>query len=328
MHFGFDDEQLAVRDTVAALLDKQCGLPALQAAWAAGSGASLRGLWGELAALGVQGLLIPEDAGGSGLDEVTMALVLAETGRVALPLPIMETAAVGVPLLVAAGDPAGVIPRLVDGSLVLTVTTGEAGLAPAAGLADLFVLDTPDGPVMYRRHEVDLEPVVSVDRTRDLARVRARPGCEGTSIGSQPVHDRAALGSAAQLIGLGRELVRTTVEYVKERRQFGVPVGSFQAVKHHLADAALQIEFAAPAVWAAAALDEGETTRARAVSMAKAMASDAATGAARTALQCHGAMGYTDDYHLHLWMKRVWCLAAAHGSSTDHRDQVGRELGI
>jgi alkylation response protein AidB-like acyl-CoA dehydrogenase len=372
LHFGFDAEQIAGRDTVAALLDKQCSLPALQEAWAAGSGAPLRGLWDELAALGVQGLLAPTDVGGSGLPEVTMALVLAETGRVALPLPIMETAAVGVPLVAAVGDPAGVLPRLIDGSLLLTLVTGSGrsggsggsagsaksggsvgsvgsvgsagsgasaesagsggwvGLAPAAGLADLFLVDGPGGTMLYRRDEVDLDPVGSVDRTRDLARVRPRPGRAGagTWLGQGPIADRAALGAAAQLIGLGSELVRTTVDYVKARHQFGVPIGSFQAVKHHLADATLQMEFAAPAVWAAAALGEGAADRARAVSMAKAMASDAATGAARAALQCHGAMGYTDDYHLHLWLKRVWCLAGAHGSAAWHRDRVGRELGI
>ena len=75
-------------------------------------------------------------------------------------------------------------------------------------------------------------------------------------------------------------------------------------------------------------MQAADADRVRGVSMAKAMASDAATRAARAALQCHGAMGYTVEYHLHLWMKRVWCLAAAHGSADWHRDRVGRELGI
>jgi alkylation response protein AidB-like acyl-CoA dehydrogenase len=188
---------------------------------------------------------------------------------------------------------------------------------------------------LHSRSEVELEPVASVDRTRDLARVKTIG--PGTSLRSVPVDEWCALGTAAQLIGLGRELVRMTVEYVKDRRQFGVPVGSFQAVKHHLANAHLAVEFAAPPVWAAAHLTSSPGTDvaiaerdewSRSVSMAKAMASDAATLAAKVALQCHGAMGYTDGYHLHFWLKRVWCLAAAHGSSAEHTAKVATALGI
>jgi alkylation response protein AidB-like acyl-CoA dehydrogenase len=324
VHFGFDDDQLSARDTVAALLDKQCGLEAVQAVWRDGNAGSLRGLWRDLAGIGVQGLLAPETAGGSGLDESTLALVLAETGRAAVPLPLVETAAVGVPLVAAAGDPTGVLHGLVDGSLVLTVGAAAGDVAPAAGIADLFLL----GGVLYGRHEVELEPVTSVDRTRDLARVR--PTAAGVPIAAPDVAaDRAALGAAAQLVGLGRELVRTTVEYVRDRRQFGVPVGSFQAVKHRLADAHLQLEFAAPAVWAAAySMATGAADERRSVSLAKALASDAAYEAGRAALQCHGAMGYTDEYRLHYWMKRVWCLAFAYGSAAWHRDRIGKELGL
>jgi len=325
VYFGFDDEQLAVRDTVGALLDDRCPPAAVERAWSEGGSASLRGLWVELAALGVQGLLVPESSGGSGLGEVTLSLIMAETGRVALPLPIMETAAVGVPIVTAAGDPDGVLPQLIDGSLLLTVASGS--LCPAASMADLFIIDEPGGAVLYARESVEVEPVTSVDRTRDLGRVRPRSGRSGTRLPGS-VLDRAALATAAQLIGLGRQMVEMTVEYVKQRRQFSVPIGSFQAVKHHLADATLQMEFAAPVVWAAAFdLSEGSEERARSISHAKAAASEAAYVAGRAALQCHGAMGYTDEYRLHMWMKRAWCLAAAHGSPAWHRDRIGRELG-
>jgi alkylation response protein AidB-like acyl-CoA dehydrogenase len=330
--FGFDDDQLALRDAVAGLLDKKAGLPVLQQAWTDSAGDAAWAAWGELAEMGVQGLMAPEAAGGSGLDWVTMCLVLAEAGRVALPLPLAETAAVGVPLLATAGDPLGILPGLVDGSAVLTVAAGvgvgaDAGsepLVPASSRADWFVV----GGRLYGRDQVDVEPVRSVDSTRDLARITARS--EGVGLGSEV--DAGALATAAVLIGLGRALVQMTVEYVRDRKQFGVPVGSFQAVKHHLADATMHVEFAAPAVWAAA----WEMSRsgpdgagvAGPVSLAKAMASDAAERAARAALQCHGAMGYTDDYHLHLWLKRVWCLAPSFGSARWHRQRIGGELGL
>src|SRR5690606_32947182 len=117
--------------------------------------------------------------------------------------------------------------------------------------------------------------------------------------------------------------------YVTERTQFGVPVGSFQAVKHHLADALKELAFARPAVQRAAhSLAVGAPTRARDVSMAKAMASDAAWFVGRQALQCHGAIGYTVEHDLHLYMKRTWALAKAWGDPAWHRDRVGRAIGI
>lgn len=203
-------------------------------------------------------------------------------------------------------------------------------MAPAASVAGAFLAERSGEVVLYDRSEVALQPITSVDRTRDLARVKPTGwGTPLAAVEASILSEVCALGAAAQLVGLGRELVRMTVEYVKDRRQFGVPVGSFQAVKHQLADAHLAMEFAAPPVWTAAYLARsGGPEWSRSVSMAKAMASDAASLAARVALQCHGAMGYTDDYHLHFWLKRVWCLAAAHGSSAEHTAKVATALGI
>ena len=116
-------------------------------------------------------------------------------------------------------------------------------------------------------------------------------------------------------------------EYAKERRQFGQPIGSFQAVKHLLAGAQVRLEFARPVVYAAAwALDEAEPTWWRAASAAKASASDAATEAARVSLQVHGAIGYTWECDLHLFLKRAWALAEAWGSAADHRARVLESL--
>lgn len=330
MRFAFEDHQLAVRDTVGALLEKRCDADALQGAWDACSAESLLPLWRELASVGVQGLLAPEAAGGSGLDGLTMAVVLAECGRAALPLPVMETAAVAVPVIAASGDPNGLLPAIAEGSAVITVASGAARYAPSSSIADFFLVADDGASVLLARDEVELEPVASVDRLRDLAAVT--PVASGLRMaGAGTVDELCALASSAVLLGLGRHLVSTTVEYVKERKQFGVPVGSFQAVKHQLADAHMRMEFAAPVVWAASheCYPGGPAGgRPGMASMAKAMASDAASFAARVALQCHGAMGYTDDYPLHMWLKRVWCVAAAHGSAATHRSAVAEELGI
>lgn len=129
--------------------------------------------------------------------------------------------------------------------------------------------------------------------------------------------DRAALAAAAALCGLGARMIAMTVDYVKERRQFGVPVGSYQAVKHHLANAHLAVEYARPVVYYAAYTGEVSD-----ISFAKVYASRAADRAARAALQCHGAIGYSFEHDLHLWMKRVWALSRQWGTVEFHHRRV------
>jgi alkylation response protein AidB-like acyl-CoA dehydrogenase len=119
-----------------------------------------------------------------------------------------------------------------------------------------------------------------------------------------------------------------TVSYVSNRKQFGVPVGSFQAVKHHLADALLELEFATPAVLAAGwSLATGDPAADRSVSMAAVLAVEAATRTARAAIQCHGAMGYTVEYELHRFAKRTWALAATIDLD-EHLDRLAVSLSL
>ena len=139
----------------------------------------------------------------------------------------------------------------------------------------------------------------------------------------------ARSGAAAQLIGLAQQMIDVTVDYVGQREQFGKVVGSFQAVKHHMSNALLAVEFARPMVYVAAyAVANATPHRDREVSAAKAMASDAADRVCRLALQCHGAIGYTFEYDLHLWMKRAWALSTAWGDAHFHHDRVAAALGI
>ncbi len=178
-----------------------------------------------------------------------------------------------------------------------------------------------------------LTPVDTVDRARRAATVNWQPAPE-TLVTDDPAavdlaFDRGAFGAAALLVGLGQRMLDLTVGYVVERQQFGVSIGSFQAVKHHLADALKELAFARPAVYRAAhSLATGADTRTRDVSMAKAMASDAAWLVGRQALQCHGAIGYTVEHDLQLYLKRTWALAKAWGDPAWHRDRVGAAIGI
>jgi alkylation response protein AidB-like acyl-CoA dehydrogenase len=137
--------------------------------------------------------------------------------------------------------------------------------------------------------------------------------------------DRGAFGVAAQQLGIGQRLIEMAVAYAKEREQFGKPIGSFQAVKHMLASVQVRVEFARPVVYRAAfSVAHDLPTRAVDVSQAKAAASEAALLAVKTALQVHGAIGYTSELDLHMWMKRAWSLEAAWGTSRWHRRRVAR----
>jgi alkylation response protein AidB-like acyl-CoA dehydrogenase len=310
VRFAFSDEQLAMRDAVRAFLEKECPPKVVRDAWTNDTGRS--GLWSRLGELGVLDVLAPEAHGGFGGDYLDLVLLLEETGRAALPEPVVEHAAVAVPLLDEARAEAATA-----GAVTITVAP-PSGLVLYADTADLVLLGdrfVEPGTLQLQRHE-------SVDGSRRLFAIPAPP----PSIRLASV-DRAVLGVAAQLIGLADRMLTMTVEYAKERRQFGVPIGSFQAVKHHLADVALALEFSRPLVYRAAwSIARGDDDRSVHVGMAKARASEAALRAGRAALQVHGAIGYTTEYDLHLWMKRAWALAASWGDTAWHDARVGRAI--
>jgi alkylation response protein AidB-like acyl-CoA dehydrogenase len=289
MDFAFTEDQVAFRDAVRDLLAGTCTPAHVRAAWDADDPWSGE-RWGALVEMGVVGLRE------LGLTEVDLVLLLEEAGWAALPEPLAESALLG------------------DGTQKVAAAPADATHVAGAASADLVIIGT------HTYDPVDVEPQPSVDRARRLVRVTDLG--EPTGEVDDPF-DRMAFGTAAILVGLAKRLVDMTVEYAKERQQFGQPIGGFQAVKHHLANAHLAVEFAAPAVYRAAwSLAEGEPTVARDVSMAKAMAGDAAEQAARVALQCHGAIGYTFESDLHLWMKRVWALSPAWGDAAFHRRRV------
>lgn len=314
MRFELTDEQTAFRDAVHQLLGKAGGFSTVRAAWEAPPGKLDREVWNRAADMGVHAALVPESDGGLGLDECDLVPVLEETGWFALPHPIVETAMVAAPLGITA--------------MVATDLGGR--LVPCAADADVLLLRAGSTLRTYQPDEVELVPVATVDGARRAATVRAVG--RGALVTDDPSEieaavRRGALGTASQLVGLSRRMLDLTVTYVGERNQFGVPVGSFQAVKHHLANALLQLEFAAPAVLRAGySLASDLPTAARDVSMAKAVAIDAAAVTSRVALQCHGAIGYTVEYDLHLLLKRSWALARCWGDRAVHAEIVARSL--
>ena len=320
MRFAFTGDQLAFRDAVRDLLAKECTPETVRESWSSGRTGRA---WEALAEMGVLGMLAPESVDGLGLGTVDLVLLLEETGYAALPEPIVEHACVAIPLLGAPGA------RLLDGRETITAPFDHDTIVPYADRADWYLLSA-DAVRLVPRAAVGVEWCKSIDASRHLARVVAGEGAgELVADGDAATRafDRGAFGTAAQLVGLTRRMLDMTVDYVKERHQFGVPIGSFQAIKHQLADARIALEFARPLVYRAAwSLGDGDPEASTHVSMAKALASDAALLTARRALQCHGAIGYSFEYDLHLFMKRSWALAAAWGDAAWHRDRVGHAI--
>ena len=321
MRFALDDDREALRSAARDLLSGLCPPAAVRAAW---TQAPDPALWQALADAGALAVLVPEADGGLGLDETYLVPVVVEAGRVALPHPLTATAMVAAPL--------GVTGPIVTTDLGVTGAAGTDAVVPAATFADAFLLTSRRGLRLYEAHEVDVEPVDTVDASRHCARVRPRTSGVTVTEDRDAVSlafDRGTLGTAAELLGLGRAMLELTVAYARQREQFGVPIGSFQAVKHHLANARLQIEFAGPAVlYAAYAVAHGQPDASRSVSQAKWLAGAAAMVTGRAALQCHGAVGYTTEHDLHLFLKRSWALMRSWGTADFHADRVAGSIGL
>ena len=340
MRFAVAEEAAALRDASDALLRSRVTAALIRSAWAtepAAGGLDLSGVrdvWRGLADIGLTGTLVSADSAGLGLDENALPPVLDRIGYSGLPVPAVETVAVAAPLLAAAGHPA--LADVLSGRALVTANLDGAAAAglPVSSMmiADFVVLRAGGALRLFERGQVDAAAVPSVDGSRQLARLReVPPGGTALATGSvaAAAWQRGVLGTAAMLVGLADRMLSMTVGYVAQRRQFGVPVGSFQAVKHRLADACLAVEFARPAVlaagWAQAAVtaDADEQT-----AVAKVLASDAASAVARAAIQCHGAIGYTTEYDLHLFAKRAWALAASWGSAGWHRRRLAAAFGL
>ncbi|MFF0743473.1 acyl-CoA dehydrogenase family protein [Streptomyces sp. NPDC004111] len=309
MRFLLTEEQREFVRSLRALL-RASDTPAVVRAWESGDHAPGLALWKRLAQAGVLALAVPEEHEGLGLHPVELALALTELGRHAVPGPYVETAAVAV--LLANGPAAKEwLPRIAAGEAVVTLADGgyalDADAAEAVfSLAPSPALAPPGG-----------EPYASSDPARRL--YRPHPG-EPLGVSPERIaraRDTARLLTAAQALGVGDALLARTVEYAGQRTQFGAPIGSFQAVKHRLADTLVGLEFARPLLHGAA-LSAAPAD----IAAAKATAGEAAYAAARTALQLHGAVGYTQELDLSLWLRKARPLRDAWGTPSQCRARV------
>ena len=320
-----DQAALEFAAGVRDLLARSCDAEALRAAWDS-EDARVPGLWKRLAEIGVTGLTVPEQYGGAGMDLTVAVPVLVECGRAALPEPVTETLG-GVELLRRAGGPVADewLPRVSVGDATLALGDASSDLMTAGQWADLFLVARDHGVEAVPRDAARVTVLPSIDRGAGLADVTAHVGA-GTLLGdvdAVAAFDVACVAVAAQLVGLAQAMLEMSVRYAQQREQFGRPIGSFQAVKHQLADVYVANSFALPVVLRAAwSIANGLASRARDASHAKLAASLAAERAARTALQVHAGIGYTYEHDLHIWMKRTWTLASQWGTATWHRARV------
>lgn len=307
MKFALDEQQ---RD-FAASIDAALGaadLPGAVRAWSAGDTAPGRKVWQQLANLGVTALAVPEKFDGIDAHPVDLVVAIERLGRWCVPGPVAESIAVAPVLLTDDERCAG----LASGELIATVAyPPHTPRAVDADTAGLVLLATDDGVTEAEtgeQHE-------SVDPSRRLYDLTATG--ETWQADVKRAYEFGALATAAQLVGAAEALLNAAVDYAKQRSQFGRVIGSYQAIKHKLADVHIAIELGRPLVYGAALSLEP-----RDVSAAKAAASDAALLAARASLQTHGAIGFTQEHDLSLWLLRVQALHSAWGDPEAHRRRV------
>jgi len=325
MDFTLNDEQLMFAETARTLFADNCTADHWRKMMEEGK-ARDDARWAQIVETGLTLVLLPESAGGIGLTETDFALIAQEAGYVALPEPLVESAGVAAPMLAAlAPDHA----LLSDPTATIAISHPLNPFVANADSAAAILLEKDGEAYLATPDQVTLTPQASIDPFRRLFSVEWDAG-NATALGKADwdlALDRAALFNAAMGLGLAQRAVDLAVDYAKERQQFGKPIGSYQAVKHHLASAQVAIEFAKPVVAAAAAEIGGRDVQSRArVSHAKIVALEAADKAARASIQVHGAMGYSWEVDVHLFLKRALALTQTWGTPAYHRARISQRI--
>jgi alkylation response protein AidB-like acyl-CoA dehydrogenase len=332
MDFTFSEEQQMMAGAFRELTADLCTPQALRALFE-GRDAAAEERWNRLAELGLFGVLAPQKSGGMGLAEADFVLLAEEAGRAALPEPLTEQAALAVPALLELPEEAAaaaLLPQLASGQARIAVTHPQNLRANVPPGLTHWLLCAPQTVTLARAEEITAVAAASVDAGRRLLEPHAAAG--GGEVLARGVRaealsarllNRGAVFSAAQCLGVAERMINFAAEYAKERMQFGKPIGAYQAIKHHLASVQVKLEFARPVVYAAVTrAAELDPRAAAAVSHAKLAAADAAELAARTAIQVHGAMGYSWELDLHFYMKRAWALQGSWGDRNFHAQRV------
>jgi alkylation response protein AidB-like acyl-CoA dehydrogenase len=360
MYFDLTDEQQAIKSTARDFLAARYKSERIRALAESENGFE-QADWEEMAELGWPGLALPEEWGGQGLGTVELAVLFEEMGYALAPSPLLSNTIVGLALALGGTDEqrerflrplaAGTLrgtPALFDagsaappGVFTLearrdgdgVVLDGEKTLVMDAGAADFLMVATADGGrhlVERGADGVTVKPEASIDPTRRLYSVRFDavrvPGQDTMQAVGQdyfPVFLQACIALAAESTGVAQRTMEMAVAYAKDRKQFGRPIGSYQAVSHRCAQMLLETENARSAVYGAAwAADAAPESSPRAAFMAKAYASDAGWRVPDASIQVHGGIGFTWEHDLHFFLKRGRANASTFGDARWHRDRV------
>jgi alkylation response protein AidB-like acyl-CoA dehydrogenase len=360
MYFDLTDEQQAIKSTAHDFLASRYKSERIRELAAAEAPNDAEG-WREMAELGWTGLAVPEEWGGQGLGIVDLAVLFEEMGYALAPSPLLSNTIVtlalslcgsdeqrdrwlrplaagekrATPALWDAGSPASVgeftLKARADSDGI--VLDGEKVLVMDAAGADIFLVATADGArhiVEAGAEGVTVTEETSIDTTRRLSSVRldgvrvaAAETLPGAAADYYPVFFRLCVALAAESTGIAQRALEMSVEYAKDRQQFGRPIGAYQAVSHRCAQMLLETENARSAVYGAAwAADAEPQSLPLAASMAKAYASDAGWRVPDAAIQVHGGIGFTWEHDLHFFLKRGRANAAMFGDAKWHRERV------
>jgi alkylation response protein AidB-like acyl-CoA dehydrogenase len=322
MDFGLTDDQRDIQRTAREMLADRAKPERVREH--AEAGTTDTELWRELSELGWPGIAVAEEHGGQGLGTVELAILCEELGRSIAPVPFLPTVLAATLIEHGGSDEqrSRWLPGLASGETTGGVGTGDLVIGGAD--AGVFVLlDGDGGAQLVAREDADVQDAQSIDSTRSAARVSG----SGEALGGDAL-DRALVPVAAELLGVCDRALEMTVAYVKERRQFGVPVGSYQAVSHRCAQMLLDTEKArSTTAFAAWAADADPTRLAEAAAMAKAAASDAGREVTAGAIQMHGGIGFTWEADVHWLYKRAQVDAALLGNAKVHRARLARLVG-
>lgn len=336
MDFSFDEDQEALSDTVRRFLMTEMTPELIRELWDSETGRS-DSMWAQLAAQGLTAVSVPEAFGGMGMTALEWAQLAQTWGYFGGPEPLVDTALVAVALLdrlPASEWRDRLFAQIAQGEARVAIGHGANPYVSDAHVARVLLCERDGELYRVRPGDCVLTAVQSVDPSRRLfaldwrasRETRLASGEDAASLLALTL-DYGAFGVAAQLLGLTQRVLDAAIDYTAQRKQFGKPIGSYQAVKHLLADVAIRYEFARPVVYrAACALVQNDPQRALYVSHAKLAALGAAQLAARHAIQVHGAMGYTWELDLQIFVKRIWALAGNWGDASFHQARVANAL--
>jgi alkylation response protein AidB-like acyl-CoA dehydrogenase len=332
VNFDFTDDQHAIKQTAKEFLADR--FPPERVRELAESGSYDDDAWNEMCELGWAGIFIEERYGGQGLGVIELVILMEELGYALAPVPFLSTAAAGLVIQAAGSEEQKQrwLPGIAAGELHATggmLSGDEAKLVPDAAEAEVIVLCGSQGVHVVERPAAEVTPIATMDATRRYARVRTDGAGEALEGEPGPGIGAALVAVSAELTGVAQRAMEMAVEYARERKQFGRPIGAYQAVSHRCAQMLLEVEGArSGAYYAAWTADAEPTSLELAACMAKAYASDAGWRVTASSLQVHGGIGFTWEHDLHFFLKRAKVDGMLYGSAGLLRDRVAELAGL